>query len=101
MATSCYDDNRESPVEYTLTVTTDGNGTAQAAIPKGIAGEIVTLTATPNNGYTFKGWTGEEEVLSCVDSVFMPLTSLTMPAADVSIRAEFETVSKTETPEED
>ena len=39
----------EAPAaEYTITVKTDGNGTASASPNKAVAGTEITLTATPN-----------------------------------------------------
>ncbi|MGW8315586.1 MAG: InlB B-repeat-containing protein, partial [Bacteroidales bacterium] len=45
--------------EYSLTLTNDGHGTASAdhAGPY-IYNESIELTATPNTGYSFTGWTG-------------------------------------------
>ena len=56
------------PSEYTLTVTHGGHGKVTSA-PSGIdcgatcsfsfaSGQAVTLTATPDSGYQFSGWTG-------------------------------------------
>ena len=42
----------EAPAaEHTVTVKTDGNGTASASHAKAAAGTEITLTATPNRGY--------------------------------------------------
>ena len=46
----------EIPEEYQVTVTTDGNGTAIADPVSGPTGTEVTLTAEPNDGYTFREW---------------------------------------------
>ena len=54
---------------YTLTVTTDGNGTV-ALSPSGGTydhGTTVTLTPTGNTGYKFSDWSGED-ALSVVDT---------------------------------
>ena len=45
----------EAPI-YTITVTTDGNGTASASVTSGPEYTEGTLTATPNDGYVFKEW---------------------------------------------
>ena len=51
-----WEDAPPAPVEYTVTVTTEGNGTASASPAKAVAGEEITLTATPDGGYHFKEW---------------------------------------------
>ena len=43
-----------APTKYTVTVTTEGGGTASASPAKTAAGTEITLTATPNTGYHFK-----------------------------------------------
>ena len=45
----------EAPV-YSVTVTTDGNGTASASITSGPEYTEGTLTAVANEGYVFKAW---------------------------------------------
>jgi hypothetical protein len=56
--------NISAPVSsYTLTVTKTGNGTGNVALsPPGgtyTNGTVVTLTATPNSGSSFAGWSGD------------------------------------------
>ncbi len=48
-------------VEHTLAVATSGQGTVQINPNKPTyqSGEVVSLTAVPNNGYTFSGWSGD------------------------------------------
>ena len=82
--------------KYTVTVTAENGGTAQAAPASAAAGETVTLTATPNDGYHFKAW----EVLS--GNVAITDNGFAMPAENVSIKAIFEKHSFTaETAEEE
>ncbi|MEQ2756873.1 putative Ig domain-containing protein, partial [Hominifimenecus microfluidus] len=45
-----------APTEFTITVKTDGNGTASASHAKAVVGTEIALTATPNKGYHFKEW---------------------------------------------
>ena len=45
-----------APVEHTVTVNTDGNGTASASPATASNGTEITLTAQPNAGYHFKEW---------------------------------------------
>ena len=67
---------------YTVTVQTDGNGTATADKAAYEKGETVTLTATPNNGYHFKEWQSTD--VTVTDNKF------TMPEKDVTVKAIFE-----------
>ena len=55
VAISCGDDV-EDPVIYTVTVMTAEGGEADASCYEVIAGEEVTLIATPESGYIFKCW---------------------------------------------
>ncbi|MGH8247509.1 MAG: InlB B-repeat-containing protein, partial [Gammaproteobacteria bacterium] len=49
------------PPQFTLTVNTVGSGSVALNPPGGTynAGTMVTLTATPNSGYQFNGWSGD------------------------------------------
>ena len=75
-----------NPVEYTVTVLTDGSGRASASPSTAAAGEPVTLTATPANGWRFERW----EVVS--GGVTIENNSFTMPAENVTVRAVFSRV---------
>ena len=79
-----WEDAPPAPVEYTVTVTTEGNGTASASPAKAVAGEEITLTATPDGGYRFKEW----EVIS--GGVTIKDDKFTMPDGNVEIKAIFE-----------
>ena len=70
--------------EYSVTVRTDGNGTAMADKTSAAAGTVVTLTATPKSGYTFKQWQVITGGVTIKDSKF------TMPAGNVEVKAIFE-----------
>ena len=69
---------------FTVTVKTDGNGTASASHAKAVAGTEITLTATPNKGYHFKVWQVISGGVTIVDDKFL------MPNGDVEIKAIFE-----------
>ena len=70
---------------FTVTVKTDGNGTASASHAKAVAGTEITLTATPNKGYHFKEWQVESPTgLVITNNKFL------MPNGDVEIKAIFE-----------
>ena len=79
-----WKDAPPAPAEYTVTVTTEGNGTASASPAKAVAGEEITLTATPDGGYRFKEW----EVMS--GNVTIKDDKFTMPSANVEVKAVFE-----------
>ena len=70
--------------EYSVTVSTDGNGTAMADKTSAAAGTVVTLTATPKSGYTFKQWQVITGGVTIKDNKF------TMPAGNVEVKAVFE-----------
>ena len=79
-----WKDAPPAPAEYTVTVTTEGNGTASASPAKAVAGEEITLTATPDGGYHFKEW----QVIS--GGVTIKDDKFTMPDGNVEIKAIFE-----------
>lgn len=79
-----WKDAPPAPVEYTVTVTTEGNGTASASSTSATAGTEITLTATPNEGYSFKEWQVMRGNVTIKDDKF------TMPDSDVEIKAIFE-----------
>ena len=70
--------------EHTVTVTNDGNGTASASHAKAAAGTEITLTATPQIGYHFKGWQVISGDVTITNDTFL------MPEGDVTIEAVFE-----------
>ena len=72
------------PTEFTITVKTDGNGTASASPDKAVAGTEIRLTATPNTGYHFKEWQVMSGGVTIMDDKF------TMPSANVEVKAIFE-----------
>ena len=75
----------ETPVaEYTVTVKTDGNGTASASPAKAVAGTAIALTATPNEGYRFKEWAVMSGGVTIKDNKFL------MPDSNVEVKAIFE-----------
>ena len=78
------EDAPPTPTEYTVTVKTDGNGTASASHAKAVVGTDITLTATPNAGYHFKEWQVMSGDVTVRDDKF------TMPGSDVEVKAIFE-----------
>ena len=72
------------PTEFTITVKTDGNGTASASHAKAVVGTEIRLTATPNTGYHFKEWQVISGGVTIKDNKFL------MPSANVEVKAIFE-----------
>ena len=78
--------------KYSVTVTTDGNGTAMANPASAAKGDTVTLTATPNAGYVFDRWeVSPATVTIASDNTF------TMPGSAVEIKAHFKQAEYTVT----
>ena len=84
------EDAPPAPTEFTITVKTDGNGTASASHAKAVVGTGITLTAKPNKGYHFKEW----EVIS--GGVTIKNNKFIMPSANVEVKAIFEEDTPTE-----
>ena len=75
---------KAAPTEYTVTVTSGGNGTASASHAKAVVGTEIRLTAKPDEGYRFKEW----QVIS--GGVTIKDDKFTMPDSDVEVKAIFE-----------
>ena len=73
-----------TPTEFTITVKTDGNGTASASHAKAVVGTEIILTATPKTGYHFKEWQVMSGGVTIKDNKFL------MPSANVDVKAIFE-----------
>ena len=78
---------------YTVTVSDDGHGKAEATfggntVTEAQEGAELTLAATPGEGYTFGRWIVESGDVELSDETATPAT-FTMPAENVSVRAEF------------
>ena len=67
-------DNKDSDdgnkTEYTITVTSAGNGTAKASVTKAVEGTEITLTATPDEGYKFKSYEVVSGGITITDNKF-------------------------------
>ena len=79
-----FEEDVPAPTEFTITVKTDGNGTASASHAKAVVGTEITLIATPNTGYHFKEWQVMSGGVTIKDDKF------TMPNAHVEVKAIFE-----------
>ena len=82
-------------IDYTVTVQTDGHGTAVASSAVAHVNDTVTLTATPDAGYAFKEW----QVLS--GGVTVANDRFVMPDSDVTVKAVFEAIDYTVTVQTD
>ncbi|MDB7906955.1 InlB B-repeat-containing protein [Flavonifractor plautii] len=76
---------KAAPAEFTISVKTDGNGTASASLAKAAAGTEITLSATPNEGYHFKEWKVESPT-----GLVITNNKFTMPNNNVEVKAIFE-----------
>ncbi len=74
-------------VEYNITITVEGNGTATSDVLKAKKDRLISLTAVPDPGYIFKGWQSDEVIVTPQNNKFY------MPAKDVHLKAVFEAVS--------
>ena len=83
-------DTPPAPTEYTITVTSGGNGTASASHAKAVVGTEIRLTATPKTGYHFKEWEVISGGVTIKDDKFL------MPNDNVEVKAIFEKDSPTE-----
>ena len=81
---TAVDSSTPAPIEYNVTVTSGGNGSASVKPAKAVAGTEIKLTATADSGYHFKEWKVVKGGVTVKDNKF------TMPAANVEIEAVFE-----------
>jgi hypothetical protein len=80
------------PTAYTVTIGTLSGGTITPSAPTAAAGTTINLTITPNYGKQLQ--TGTLKYNDISDHVISG-TSFTMPAANVTVTAEFENVPST------
>ena len=75
---------KAAPAEHTITVTTEGGGTASASSAKAVVGTEIRLTAKPDEGYRFKEWEVMSGNVTIKDDKFL------MPDSNVEVKAIFE-----------
>ena len=85
-----FEKDAPAPTEFTITVKTDGNGTASASPDKAVAGTEIRLSATPKTGYHFKEWEVISGGVTIKDDKFL------MPNDNVEVKAIFEKDAPTE-----
>ncbi|MBQ7965682.1 MAG: hypothetical protein IJ331_06350, partial [Ruminococcus sp.] len=73
--------------KYTYTVTAGTGGKVSPTSGSVIAGNGVSITATPNTGYTFAGWTGLSK--ATLGSISTATTTLTPTANGATVKANF------------
>ncbi|MDR2910244.1 MAG: hypothetical protein LBV47_02605 [Bacteroidales bacterium] len=87
--TSCGgDDDRPVKKDFTVTVTSEGNGSVETSPAEANEGEVVILTANPNEGYVFSSWvvtSGNVELEKVTDNP----AAFSMPAGNVAVQAKF------------
>ena len=69
---------------YTITVNTEGQGSASASAKVAGEGDIIILTATPDEGYMLDSWESED-VTIVLDAFEMPAKNVTITAVFVEI----------------
>ena len=79
-------ENFKKKQRYNITVSDDGNGTANSSYNWGTTGKEIYLTATPDEGYKFKEWQVISGGVTIVNDKF------TVGTEDISIKAVFEKI---------
>ena len=72
-----------APTSYNVNLTQTTGGTISANPVTAAEGETVTLTATPDNGYSFDSWSITPATVTITNNQF------TMPASDVTVTAQW------------
>ena len=88
------------PETYTVTAATAENGTVSVSSPEAKAGDTVTITATPADGYktaevtyTYTDAASSEEKTEALIAAEDGTYTFTMPEADVTVSVKFEQVA--------
>ena len=81
-------------IDYTVTATAGAGGTVAPATQTVNYQDAITVTATPNDGFVFDGWTATGVTLA--NAMTNP-ASFTMPANDVALVADFAKIPYTVT----
>lgn len=88
---SFFEPNKGTAEQFTLTIQSDGHGIANAAKTSAKAGDIVSITANPDSGYSFYKWEPVSGSVYFLDNT-KASTKILMPSADATIRAVFQQV---------
>ena len=85
---------KSAPQTHSITVETDGNGSASANPTSATAGTEITLTAEANNGYEFESWMTENTDITLKDTSRADSSehtaTFTMPDHAVTVKANFQ-----------
>ena len=81
---------RINPVTYNIALANVSNGSIYASALTAFAGDEVTLTATPADGYVLDSW-----IVTDANSTAIPVTNdvFTMPSSAVTVSASFKSVN--------
>lgn len=83
--------SQNSSTDHTVTVTTDGHGTAQASPTNASNEAIITLSATPSSNYEFDRWTTDDDIQ--IVNTSSSHTTFRMIDRNVAVRAYFKAKS--------
>jgi uncharacterized repeat protein (TIGR02543 family) len=83
-------------IVYTVTASAGTGGSVSPLTQNATIGDAVTVTATPNAGYTFAGWTATGVTLTPSQTTSATL-NFTMPAGNVTLQASFNPIPYTVT----
>ena len=86
-----YNIMREAPAEYDVTIGTMTGGTVTASETRARAGETITLTVTPAAGMRLVPGSLKYNDTTVTGGTF-PTFTFTMPGANVTVTAEFESI---------
>ena len=89
LLSGCAKDKKKEVPQYSVTVMAGDNGTASADKVKAEAGVTITITATPADGFEFSEWVVTGDNVSLTPNATTSPATFTMPAANVSAKAEF------------
>jgi uncharacterized repeat protein (TIGR02543 family) len=82
-------------IPHKITASNDGNGTATASVSEGKKGTVITISATPNDGYKFANWEVVSGGVSLTDET-SAATTFTLGTEDVEVKANFEVLPPNE-----
>lgn len=92
--------SQNSSTDHTITVTTDGHGTAQATPTSASNDAVITLSATPSSGYEFDRWTSTTNGIHFADYKSRN-TTFNMVDENVTVKANFKAKSNPKKDDDD